>query len=256
MGTYKFTFQDGSQAICHYGVLGMKWGKRKDGLPQGYSNGRQRVNSVLSPRAKKIAKGIAIGAGVAAAAYGAHRLGLDKAALDFIASNRKPGVIDVNPINAVREHRAKSPIQRYVSNQKHIIRTSSNLGGKSIQKVGSINRNIATRASSNAKGVPGFVQNQLGKAKSSGSALYGPQARSAKQQAAKAAASRVKANGQSAVQQVLHSPTSSVQTPLRDIYINGASANARGAAAARSGIADAANSYLNAAGKRKKRRFF
>ena len=244
MGTYKFTFQDGSQAICHYGVLGMKWGKRKDGLPQGYSNGRQRVNSVLSPRAKKIVKGIAIGAGVAAAAYGAHRLGLDKAALDFIASNRKSGVIDVNPINAVREHRAKNPIQRYVSNQKHIIRTSGNLGGKSIQKVGSINRSIATRASSNAKGVPGFVQNQLGKAKSSGSALYG------------AAASRVKASGQSAVQQVLHSPTSSVQTPLRDIYINGASANARGAAAAKSGIADAANSYLNAAGKRKKRRFF
>jgi hypothetical protein len=26
---YKFTFEDGSEAIAHYGVKGMKWGKRK-----------------------------------------------------------------------------------------------------------------------------------------------------------------------------------------------------------------------------------
>lgn len=26
---YKFTFEDGSEAIAHYGVKGMKWGRRK-----------------------------------------------------------------------------------------------------------------------------------------------------------------------------------------------------------------------------------
>lgn len=26
---YKFTFEDGSEALMHYGVKGMKWGKRK-----------------------------------------------------------------------------------------------------------------------------------------------------------------------------------------------------------------------------------
>lgn len=59
MGNFKVTF-DGmdSPGMAHYGVLGMKWGVRKDGRPQGFQYGEKakkyaiKKKKDLSARAK------------------------------------------------------------------------------------------------------------------------------------------------------------------------------------------------------------
>ena len=227
MGTYKFTFQDGSEAIYHYGVLGMKWGQRKDGRPQGYSNGRQRVNSILSPRAKKIAKGVAIGAGVAAAAYGAHRLGLDAAAADYIRNHSRGVVTDA---------------KRYASRQKSILEGSRKLGSKAMGKSIDLNREIASKAASNVRKTPSVVGNHVQRVQSNLGQLS-----SYKSGAAKAQGSlfvdRTKASaGRSAVSRILN---------------QGSAANAARARAAAQSSQQVASGYIDAvtALKRKKRFF-
>lgn len=50
-----FTYEDGSQALSHYGVKGMKWGVRKDSIKKGFEPDPRRLkvlkNNVL--KAKK-----------------------------------------------------------------------------------------------------------------------------------------------------------------------------------------------------------
>ena len=91
MSTYICTFQDGSEALMHYGVLGMKWGRRKDGLPQGTQGfGRSRG---LSDNQKKWIKRAAIGAGVIGLGAAAHFTGADRAILSAIRNYRPHGGI-------------------------------------------------------------------------------------------------------------------------------------------------------------------
>lgn len=227
MGTYKFTFQDGSEAICHYGVLGMKWGRRKDGRPQGYSNGQQRVNGVLSPRAKKIAKGIAIGAGVAAAAYGAHKLGMDAAAIDFVRNHKRGLATDIG---------------NYVHRQGKILDGSRKLGNKAMGRSFKLNREIASKAAANTGQVPKAIGNHAQRVQSNMKRLA-----SYKTEAAKAQGSlfvdRTKASaGRSAVSRILN---------------QGSAANAARARAAAQSSQQAASGYIDAvtALKRKKRFF-
>ena len=80
MGDYICTFEDGSEALIHYGVLGMKWGHRKD--PQRYSN------------AKKWAKRAAIGAGAIGLGAAAHISGADRAVIDYVRNNKKRYLTD------------------------------------------------------------------------------------------------------------------------------------------------------------------
>lgn len=87
MSTYICTFQDGSEALVHYGILGMKWGRRKDGLPQGTQGfGRSRG---LSDNQKKWIKRAAIGAGVIGLGAAAHFTGADKAIINYVRNNKK-----------------------------------------------------------------------------------------------------------------------------------------------------------------------
>lgn len=41
MNEYKFTFEDGSEALAHYGVKGMKWGEWNEETQQRYANDGQ-----------------------------------------------------------------------------------------------------------------------------------------------------------------------------------------------------------------------
>lgn len=50
---YKFTFEDGSEALMHYGVLGMKWGVRHD-KQKAFSKSTSKLGK-LDARAEKIA---------------------------------------------------------------------------------------------------------------------------------------------------------------------------------------------------------
>ena len=82
MGSYKCTFTDGSEALMHYGVLGMKWGHRKD--PRSGSGSR----SGLSDNQKKWIKRAAVGAGVIGLGAAAHFTGADKALINAVRRAR------------------------------------------------------------------------------------------------------------------------------------------------------------------------
>ena len=83
MSTYKFTFEDGSESLAHYGVLGMKWGHRKD-PERGSGSGRKG----LSDNQKKWIKRAAIGAGVVGLGAAAHITGADRAVINAIRRAR------------------------------------------------------------------------------------------------------------------------------------------------------------------------
>lgn len=52
----KFTFEDGSEAIAHYGVLGMKWGVRNDETRAKYMGSRHKV-TILDDIISKVTTG-------------------------------------------------------------------------------------------------------------------------------------------------------------------------------------------------------
>ena len=69
-----FTFEDGSEYLCHYGVLGMKWGVRKDRIKKSVNKARSKYKSITPEQKKRIAKTVA--AGTAQAAFAAANVGL------------------------------------------------------------------------------------------------------------------------------------------------------------------------------------
>lgn len=48
-----FTYEDGSQALAHYGVKGMKWGRRKQ-RPRTYSSKRSQLASRLRSTGQQV----------------------------------------------------------------------------------------------------------------------------------------------------------------------------------------------------------
>ena len=156
MAYYKVTFADDSPYLAHYGILGMKWGHRKDGLPQGtQGSDRSRSHFGLSDRQKKIAKGLAIGAGVAALGIGAHMTGADRAIL-----------------RAVRNYRPHYGVKGLARTTAKQMRTSGKLGKAGMEGIQKSTSAIKSKVKTNARGpLHQFGRDQVLKAKTIGTSM-------------------------------------------------------------------------------------
>lgn len=126
------------RVICHHGIKGQKWGVRRFQNEDGTrtEEGKRRERSGMSDNTKStlknVAKGAAIGIGVAAAAYGAYKLGptaLKKVPLDKLGEYAKKGK---DRAATALKNSAKSAVEGFKEGVKEGIRDAPKRLGKTL----------------------------------------------------------------------------------------------------------------------------